>query len=752
MSNTEFPHNRVRLTNRYVERNGSPVIPISGEMHFSRVPRHRWLDRLRLMKSGGISVVASYIFWIHHEEEQGAPRFDDNLDVAAFVDLCAEMGLDVVLRLGPWCHGEVRNGGLPDWVRWSPVELRSDDPEYLAMVDAWFSALGEQLAGRCGPDSPIIGLQIENELYKRPEHILTLKRMAIAHGLTAPLWTATAWGGAELPEGEVMPLFGGYGDGFWVDADSPWDATFREHFFFSHVWDDPGIGADLRPGADEAAPSPRSPSEIFPAATCELGGGMATAYHRRPRPDALDIAAVANNKIGNGSAWQGYYMYVGGSNPRGTTPMQESHSTGYPNDLPQIDYDFHAPIGSSGRLAPSHAALRLQHAFLEAFGDALSEMPSDLPEVLPVGVDDSTTLRWAMRSDGTAAFVFVTWHQPHVTLAPYLDATFELTLGSESVIFPTAELTIPPGTIARWPVNLRVGDVVIRWATASPITLLEGATATLVLGAEPGIPVRIGLGSREQVTAVRSGTTTNESEIFIAVPTEPETFRVTTEDGTVKILVLPSSYTSRTWVLGEGVDRQLLLSDEPVWLSRNRVAGRSSGDLCLVSRYNASRSEFELVTRISSDFPPGTVEVDVEELLSARPASGNYGAFRGRASAPSSSDFSNFAARYLVGVPLPLPSDGSEMEIHWNGDAARLLVDGVMVADRFWDGSCWLLDMSALGIRDSSIVTLEILPLHPAAHINVQASLPDRDQIESRDGYSLPGVRIVNWVAWEEGN
>ena len=92
------------------------------------------------------------------------------------------------------------------------------------------------------------------------------------------------------------------------------------------------------------------------------------------------------------------------------------------------------------------------------------------------------------------------------------------------------------------------------------------------------------------------------------------------------------------------------------------------------------------------------------------------------------------------------------MEIHWNGDAARLLVDGVMVADRFWDGSCWLLDMSALGIRDSSIVTLEILPLHPAAHINVQASLPDRDQIESRDGYSLDGVRIINWVAWEEGN
>ena len=108
---------------------------------------------------------------------------------------------------------------------------------------------------------------------------------------------------------------------------------------------------------------------------------MATAYHRRPLLDALDIAAVAHAKIGRGSGWQGYYMYAGGPNPG--PDLQESHATGYPNDLPEFDYDFHAPIGAAGVLAPSHAELRRQHAFLAAFGERLAAMASTLPDVMP---------------------------------------------------------------------------------------------------------------------------------------------------------------------------------------------------------------------------------------------------------------------------------------------------------------------------------------------------------------------------------
>ena len=239
----------------------------------------------------------------------------------------------------------MRNGGFPDWVQDASVRHRTDDPEYLGLVREWWGQLGAALDGRCEP-SNVLAIQLENELYDQPDHIVTLKRLARESGLSAPLWTATAWGGAQLPETEVLPVYGGYGDGFWVDQDQPWDPSFRQHYFFSDVWDDPGIGADVR--ADAAVAAAR-PSTVFPAATCEIGGGMATAYHRRPRPTALDVAAVAHCKIGNGSAWQGFYMYAGGTNPPGHT--QESQATGYPNDVPALSYDFHAPIGEAGDLA-----------------------------------------------------------------------------------------------------------------------------------------------------------------------------------------------------------------------------------------------------------------------------------------------------------------------------------------------------------------------------------------------------------------
>ncbi|MDW6064349.1 beta-galactosidase [Streptomyces sp. FXJ1.4098] len=201
-------HDRLSLTSRFLERDGEPWIPVSGEFHYSRVRRDRWSERLRLMRASGITVVASYVFWLHHEEARGDIRFGDNLDVAGFVQEAAAAGLEVVLRIGPWCHGEARNGGLPDWVVAACPATRRDNPVYLAFVREWFTVLGRVLAPVCTPSGPVIGIQVENELYDQPEHLLTLKRTARAAGLRAPVWTATGWGGAQLPPGAVLPVFG----------------------------------------------------------------------------------------------------------------------------------------------------------------------------------------------------------------------------------------------------------------------------------------------------------------------------------------------------------------------------------------------------------------------------------------------------------------------------------------------------------------------------------------------------------------
>jgi beta-galactosidase len=61
------------------------------------------------------------------------------------------------------------------------------------------------------------------------------------------------------------------------------------------------------------------------------------------------------------------------------------------------------------------------------------------------------------------------------------------------------------------------------------------------------------------------------------------------------------------------------------------------------------------------------------------------------------------------------------LEVRWAGDVATLEVDGVTVADRFWDGTPWLVDLDAAGVAADSDVRLRILPLHPDAEVHLPA-------------------------------
>jgi beta-galactosidase len=739
------------LTNRHLSRDGTPWIPISGEIHYSRVPRERWSERIRQMQAGGITVISFYVPWLHHVPVRGNPRFDGNLDVGGFIDEIRAAGLDVVLRIGPWAHGEMRNGGFPDWVQNAPVQHRSDDPAYLELVSEWFGQLGAALDGRCNPDT-VLAIQIENELYDQPEHIRTLKRLARESGLSAPLWTATGWGGAQLPDPEVLPLFGGYGDGFWVDQDQPWDATFREHYFFSHVWDDPGIGADVR-GKLVAAGS--GPSASFPPATCEIGGGMATAYHRRPWPSALDVAAVSQCKIGNGSAWQGLYMYAGGTNP--APDLQESQSTDYPNDVTEFSYDFHAPIGEAGDLAPSHAVLRRQHFFLQAFGDRLAALPSHLPEVRPSGVDDSTTLRWAFRGDERSGFLTLAWHQPFFPLDTYRDASFRVVLGDETIDLPSRPVDIPAGTLAIWPVGLSIGGVRIDWATASVLTVLDGTVPdgtvpTLVLLAEAGIPVEIAVGAGARVHG-QPAPELDGRTVWVAEPGLVPT-RVSLASAAVDILVLPASLADSTWVQATpaGEPQRLLLSEDEVrWNPAGRVEVRTARPAPDVRAYAPERRAFETLPLGSATEPARQADVAVSRIREATadlPV--DYGNHAGRSSAPTPDLLEAHSAVFSLAVPDFAALGDTFLHIDWAGDVGRLLLDGRVATDRFWDGSAWVVNLTDAGFRSGSVVHLTVLPLRVDSTVALPAAAAARLAACSRALADIDSVRVVRTGLWTE--
>jgi beta-galactosidase GanA len=255
-----------------VRRDGHPWLPVSGEFHFSRFPAALWRREPLMTRAGGIDLVATYLFWNHHEEVRGHHRFDGDRDVRRFVELCAELGLAVAVRIGPWSHGECRNGGFPDWLSDVDCKPRTDDPAYLDLVWLNYAAIAQQLAGLWWDDGgPVFAVQVENELYDQPGHLATLRALAEKAGISAPLWTATAWGAARLPP-EVLPVYGGYPEAFWEDASDGWARTMRRHYFPTPIRDDHAIGADLRTSALRG----RGPDDTrFPHITCELGGGMA---------------------------------------------------------------------------------------------------------------------------------------------------------------------------------------------------------------------------------------------------------------------------------------------------------------------------------------------------------------------------------------------------------------------------------------------------------------------------------------------
>ena len=714
MSNVVDRHARVRLASQWIEVDGQPVLPVTGELHYSRVPRARWEEALRLLRASGVTVVSTYVFWIHHEPVRGEAGFDGDLDVAAFVEMAGKVGLDVIVRLGPWCHGEVRGGGLPDWVLEAAPRTRRDDPAYLGLVRDWFGAVGEQLAESVGPSGPVIGIQIENELYDQPGHIATLKQMARDAGLSAPIWTATAWGGALLPAHEVFPLYGGYADGFWVDQGEGWHDSFRDHFRFTHVWDDPGVGGDRRD--PEQTVEIRDLDPEFPPATCELGGGMATAYHRRPVLRGKDVAALANVKLGNGSVWQGFYMYVGGINPR--DGLQESHATGYPNDLPRFDYDFQAPISATGRSGPGLALLRDHNAFVASFGGRLVRMRSTLPDDAPVAGRDLDTLRWAVRTDGSEGFLFINTHQPHEPLSPVPGVQLRVGFDDGELVVPDRPVDLPSGLVARWPLRLDIAGVRIDWATASAVSLVDGPVPTLVLRAHAGVSPRAQFAGEE--------------------PVDLPVGAVIVACGTLRVLTVEEAQADRLWHL----DGQLIDADCEVWLEGGFLVARSESRPA-ISRW--SGEAFEPIVR-EPDAAASVAPLGVERIRGAGEPPARYGEFMGRSSAPDDAQVDALAAVWRLTTPPPaVTGQRIELVIDWEGDVAQLRADGALVGDRFWDGRAWRVDVTELD--PAAELTLHILPVTSRSVIDFDPSV--RSQVDADhtlcDALSVTRVASVLW-------
>jgi hypothetical protein len=728
-----------------------PVLPVMGEFHYARFPETEWRKELLKMKAGGINIIASYIFWIHHEEIEGKFRWDGQRNLRHFIELCQELKLPIVLRVGSWCHGECRNGGLPDWLVTSSIKVRQDNPAYLKKVQIFFNQIFEQANGLLWKDGgPVIGVQIENEYGGYAEHLMTLKSILQETGFDVPLYTRTGWPNlsSSIPFGEIIPLYGDYPDGFWDRSTEELTGDYNKGYSFQAFRSSTVIATEQLQKQFKSI----NPDDLaYPYFTCELGGGMMPGYHRRINIAPMDVAAMSMVKVGSGSNLPGYYMYHGGTNPDGEkTTLNEMQSTPYTNynDLPVKTYDFQAPLGEFGQVNPHYHLLRRLHIFLHDFGSEMTSMYAWFPE--PSGQADS--LRWAVRSNGTSGYLFVNNYQRLTPMSPKASVKFALDLAERELIFPNEPFTVPADAAFFMPFNMNMGSVRMIYSTTQPLSKLESETEIIYIFASiAGVTPEFVFdknGLELQSSNVKASKQGNHL-VFnnLKTGTDAAISFLDEDNKTIRIVLLDED-SSLTFWKGElaGKERFFLTSSNLTYHDNCLELTAETGKAQTVAIYPAPQSLIHAGKTIPGN-PKGIfIEYKIEipapqkiktELIKIADAQLPLREIKMGgakvAEQPSDADFNKAA---VWKIELPAIKDTTRdifLNMKYVGDVARIYLDGKLLTDNFYNGKNFLLGLKrfAPAIYEGELL-IKILPFQKEAPIY----LPVRKQMEELE-YSI---------------
>ncbi len=465
----QIPTKSIKWDEKSLIFDGKRVVPVMGEIHYSRLPENEWSEEIEKMKEGGVTMIATYVFWNHIEEQEGIFDWHGQRNLRLFIEKCKQADIPVILRLGPFCHGEVRNGGIPDWMFSKRCKMREENKTFMYYAERLYRQIFTQVQGLQWKDGgPVVAVQFDNEYRGKGSYLMALKKIANKIGFDLPFYTRTGWPELRtpVPFGEMLPLYGDYADGFWDRSLQPTAGNYYKAFNLKQFRSSTAIATEQ---LGEQREQKMKDEDRYPYFTCELGGGMATAYHRRPFITTADTYSMAVVKLGSGSNLLGYYMYHGGTNPDGYLhPLNENQrtkATNY-NDMPEKNYDFQAPIGEFGQFYPQYFALRKLHLFMQDYGEMLADMNASFPAPQDLKKGEDKQLRWSYRSQGNSAFVFVNNYERLQNIGDKKNIRFDVC----GVQFPAKPITIPASTICIFPVNIDG----IRYATAQLIAKRNG--------------------------------------------------------------------------------------------------------------------------------------------------------------------------------------------------------------------------------------------------------------------------------------
>ena len=300
---------------------------ISGAMHYFRILPEYWEDRLRKLKSCGFNTVETYTCWNLHERKEGQFDFSGILDIAAYIRLAQKLGLDVIVRPGPYICAEWEFGGLPSWLLADPdMGLRCNDPKFLAKVRRYYEALLAQVRPLLSTNGgPVIMMQVENEYGSYgndKEYLLATEKIYRECGIDCLLFTSDGscdWmlSGGSLPHLLTTVNFGSHPEenfrGLrWFKQGEPLMCTEFWSGWFDHWYEE---------------------------------------HHTRT---AEDIAKDLQVLLDSGASFN-FYMFHGGTN-FGFTNGANHTGTEYQPTI--SSYDYCAPLTESGDMTPTYHKIR----------------------------------------------------------------------------------------------------------------------------------------------------------------------------------------------------------------------------------------------------------------------------------------------------------------------------------------------------------------------------------------------------------
>lgn len=346
--------------------NSKPLFIYSGEIHYFRVPRELWDDRLLKIRRAFLNSVSLYFAWNWHEQEEGRFDFSGWRDVERLLELCKKNDLYVIARPGPYICAEWDFGGFPNWLIGKDAVLRSADEEFtkysLRYYDHLLPSIRRHLITR---DGKVILFQIENEYFwGNVPYLLKWYEAARERGIDVPIVHN-------------------------VDRYLRGTQVIDSIDFYPDPWSIEGPEAEAAGLAEEQPDKPKMVMEFEGGWFASFGGGLPTQRGDIPA-EWTDM--LLKSIIFKGINGINLYMIHGGTN--------FGYWTG--KDLTST-YDYQASIREWGELGERYWVVRLIGALLESFNDQFTS--SELDSSFAACKDSGLHITSRVNADGNFILV-----------------------------------------------------------------------------------------------------------------------------------------------------------------------------------------------------------------------------------------------------------------------------------------------------------------------------------------------------------